>query len=90
MLPTASRIACIFLFAVTAFGASASENESRTCEEIKIKAAGRYAACLARADISPDRKAERCEQEITKRFAKAERRSQCPRVERVHLPRSQT
>jgi len=77
MMPAVSRPAFLLMFMLTAFGASASENDSRTCEEIKIKAAGRYAACLARVDISPDLKAARCEKEITKRFRKAERRSEC-------------
>ena len=53
--------------------AYASDRSSSTCERVKIRAAGRYAACLARADIAPERQVAQCEEEITRRFAKAER-----------------
>ena len=57
--------------------AYASDRSSSTCERVKIRAAGRYAACLARADIAPERQVAQCEEEITRRFAKAERRGEC-------------
>jgi hypothetical protein len=78
MMTFASRLACLLLlFVLIPTYAYASDRPSPTCEKVKIRAAGRYAACLARADIAPGRQVAQCEEEITRRFAKAERRGEC-------------
>jgi len=56
---------------------TATADSPRSCEEIKIRAAGHYAACLARAEVSPKNRAAVCEKRILRKFTAAERRDSC-------------
>ncbi len=67
----------ILMLMLTLLPAVASAGSSRTCEDIKVRAAGRYAACLARTDLAPQSAAGVCERQVTARFKRAERRGEC-------------
>jgi hypothetical protein len=65
------------------FAASAVEADSgQTCADFKIRAAGNYSACLARAEIQgpgdEEGRAASCEAQLIRRFTRAERLDACP------------